>query len=264
MRTATTLAGLLTLAIASVAAQAPSGPAFEAVSIKVNDSGRDGGGATPLRTGRWNATNLAGGALVGNAWGFSRDRVVGLPEWTMVTRYDIAAVAPADATQAQLREMLQAMLRDRFRVVAHIEQRERPIYNLVLPRADGRTGPSLRKSPIADCLDPAQRAAAAAMTPSARPCGFSAEPGNYSGTAKVSDLTTMLSGASGRPVFDRTGLAGNYEFDLRWTALTGDTAATDAVSIFTAVQEQLGLKLESATATLEVLIVDRMERPTPN
>ncbi len=72
----------------------------------------------------------------------------------------------------------------------------------------------------------------------------------------------MLSGASGRTVFDRTGLAGNYEFDLRWTALTSDTAPSDdAVSIFTAVQEQLGLKLESSTAPLDVLIVERSNVP---
>jgi uncharacterized protein (TIGR03435 family) len=264
MRTAPAVTAVLALVVVTIAAQAPKDPVFEAVSIKVNDSGRDGGGATPLRNGRWNATNLSAGALIGNAWGFSRDRVVGLPEWAVVTRYDIAAVAREDATPAQLRAMLQAMLRDRFGVVAHVEQRERPIYNLVLPRADGRIGPSLRKSPIADCLDPQQRATAAAMSPPARPCGFSAEPGNYSGTARVSELTTMLSGASGRPVFDRTGLAGNYEFELRWTALTGDTPATDAVSIFTAVQEQLGLKLETATAPLDVLIVDRIEHPTAN
>ena len=75
----------------------------------------------------------------------------------------------------------------------------------------------------------------------------------------------MLSGASGRTVLDRTGLSGNYEFDLRWTALTSDGAPSDdAVSIFTAVQEQLGLKLESASAPLEVLIVDRIEKPSPD
>lgn len=201
------------LSIASIAGQQPAAPAFEAVSIKVNDSGRDGGGAT----------------------------------------------------QVQLREMLQAMLRDRFRVLAHVEQRVRPIYNLVLARAAGQTGPSLRKSPITNCLDPAERAAAVAMTPPGRPCGFSAQPGNYSGAARLADLTTMLSGASGRTVFERTGLAGNYEFDLRWTALTSDTAPPDdAVSIFTDIQEQLGLKLESSTAPLDVLIVDRVERPSPN
>jgi uncharacterized protein (TIGR03435 family) len=86
--------------------------------------------------------------------------------------------------------------------------------------------------------------------------------GTLTGTMSIKDLAVTLTGASGRPVFDKTGLAGNYEVDLKWTPTLG--ADTSAVSIFTALQEQLGLKLESATAPLDVLIVDRVERPTAN
>ena len=87
--------------------------------------------------------------------------------------------------------------------------------------------------------------------------------GTLTGTMSMKDLTVTLTGASGRPVFDKTGLAGNYEVDLKWTpALGADTS--DTVSIFTALQEQLGLKLESATAPLDVLIVDRVQRPSAN
>jgi uncharacterized protein (TIGR03435 family) len=202
--------------------------------------------------------------LIAIAWELPTDRVLNAPEWTRLRKFDITAVTSPDAKQAQLPAMLKALLRDRFQLAAHLERRELPTYNLVVVRSDGRLGPALRKAPIDNCFDAAQRAAAAALTPPARPCGITFEVGHYSGTVQLGDLVGMLSSASGRPVFDRTGLTGNYEFDIRWSPLSGDTAAADAVSIFTALQEQLGLKLESSSAPLDVLVVDRVERPTAN
>jgi uncharacterized protein (TIGR03435 family) len=80
----------------------------------------------------------------------------------------------------------------------------------------------------------------------------------------MSTLASLVSSEAGRPVFERTGLTGGYDFDLKWTpGLAADPAGT-SVSIFTALQEQLGLKLESATAPLDVLVVDHVERPTAN
>jgi uncharacterized protein (TIGR03435 family) len=144
-------------------------------------------------------------------------------------------------------------------VRVHIEQRNLPTYTLAQLRS-GRLGPSLRLSPIADCFD---RQAIAAMKPPPRPCLMTFGNGTLTGTMAIKDLTVTLTGAAGRPVFDTTGLAGNYEVDLKWTPTLRDDT-TDAVSIFTAVQEQLGLKLESASAPLDVLIVDHSERPTAN
>jgi uncharacterized protein (TIGR03435 family) len=264
MRTATTLAGLLTLAIASVAAQAPSAPAFEAVSIKVNDSGRDGGGSTPLRNGRWNATNVPLVALIGSAWGaIPSNRIFNAPDWARLTRYDIAAVAPETATQEQVWPMVQTLLRDRFKVLAHTAMRDLPIYNLVAARTDGRLGPGLRSATI-DCDAPDWRERLKDK-PSARPCGFSWDTGVYTGGGQhLSTIASLLTAEAGRPVFDKTGLSGVYDFDLKWTPGLGVDPAGTAISIFTAIQDQLGLKLESATAPLEVLIVDRAERPTPN
>jgi uncharacterized protein (TIGR03435 family) len=247
--------------IASVAGQQPAAPAFDVVSIKENLSGQDGGGATPLRNGRWQATNLALKSLIGVAWSIPSSRVFDAPDWTSVTRYDITGVTAADATQAQLQSMLQGLLRDRFAVRVHVEQRDLPTYNLVLARSDGRLGPAVRLSPIRDCLD---RAAIAAMTPAPRPCMMQFGSGTLGGTMTVANLAATLTGASGRPVFDRTGLTGNYELDLKWTPTLAGDAGPETVSIFTALQEQLGLKLEPASAPLDVLIVDGVDRPTAN
>ena len=250
---------LIALLLGAVAAG--QSPAFEAVSIKENDSGRDGGGSSPLQNGRWRATNMPLRSLIASAWEIPTNRVLGAPDWTSVTRYDIAAVAPDDATQAQLRPMLQTLLRDRFGVRVHVEQRELATYDLVLARPDGRLGPAIRLSPIHNCLD---RAAIAAMIPPPRPCMMTFGSGTLTGTMTIDDLAVTLAGASGRPVFNRTGLTGNYEIDLKWTPTVGGDSTGDTVSVFTAVQEQLGLKLESASASLDVVILDAVNRPTAN
>ena len=97
-------------------------------------------------------------------------------------------------------------------------------------------------------------------------CGLQEEPGTFTaGGTEISALIIILTSAAGRPVLDQTGLTGGFDIDLKWTpALGTDAPAADAVSIFTAVQEQLGLRLENGTAPLDVLVIDRIERPTEN
>ena len=109
-------------------------------------------------------------------------------------------------------------------------------------------------------MDCSNREAIAALSPPPRPCGFGPQPGGLRGTVSPATLASLLTTASGRPVFDKTGLQGNYEFDLKFSRSVSD----DTVSIFTAVQEQLGLKLEGSTASLDVVIVEHIERPTAN
>ena len=244
---------------ASVLAQNAAGPAFDVVSIKENTSGVDGGGAGPRGTDRWVATNVPLRSLLATAWNIPSDRV-DAPDWTRVTRYDIDARGSVANGWDDIRPKAQALLRDRFKASVHIEQRTLPTYDLLQVRP-GRLGPALRQSPIKDCFD---RAAIAAMKPPPRPCMMTFGNGTLTGTMTLKDLSVTLTGASGRPVFDKTGLAGNYEVDLKWTPTLRDGAAGDAASIFTAVQEQLGLKLENATAPLDVLIVDHIEHPTAN
>jgi uncharacterized protein (TIGR03435 family) len=263
MRRAGIAVALLITVIAGAAGQTVA-PVFEAVSIKVNDSGRDGGGTTPLRNGRWNATNIPLRGYIASAWDIPANRVFGLPAWADITKYDIAAVAPDGATQAQLWPLLvKALLKDRFKVAAHAETRDLPIYNLVLARADGRLGPGLTPAAI-DCDAPNWRELLKDK-PSARPCGFSWDAGVYTGGGQhLSLLASLLASPAGRPVFDKTGLTGSYDFELKWAPGVAADPSGNGVSIFTAVQEQLGLKLESAIAPLDVLIVDHVERPTAN
>jgi uncharacterized protein (TIGR03435 family) len=179
--------------------------------------------------------------------------------------------------------MLQTLLAERFKLAVHNDRREMPIYALVLARRDGKLGPQLRAS-ATDCaaLMAATRARGGPPTPCAPgerpPCGLRMFPGNFSGgSATITQLTNALARFVSRTVVDRTGLTGNYDVDLQWTpdqmpqGLRGDappgapplpTIDPNGPSIFTAVQEQLGLKLESTKGPVDVLVIDRAERPT--
>ena len=239
---------------AVVAAQ---GPAFDVVSIKETAVQSPSGSAGPEGTSRFVTTNYPAIGLLSMAWGVPNSRVLGAPDWAPRINYDIDARGDVSHGNADIRPKLQALLRDRFRLVAHMEQRALPVYNLVRLRPD-RLGPGLVKSPIVDCKD---EAAIKAMMPPPRPCGWLPSPGApIAGTLSLASIASLLSNAAARPVIDKTGLDGNYELDLKFSRAASD----DAVSVFTAVQEQLGLKLESATAPLDVLVVEHMERPSAN
>jgi uncharacterized protein (TIGR03435 family) len=147
--------------------------------------------------------------------------------------------------------MMRALLAERFKLVTHHEVRSLPIYSVVIARGDGRLGTSLRPSTeprrlVQDGL------------------GVFIVRGET-----IERLAVRLSQAARRPVVDRTGLSGTYDIDLHFAPLglataTGADASppTDAPSIFTAVQEQLGLKLEATTAPVDVLVIDHVEKPT--
>ncbi len=227
-------------------------PGFDVVSIKESTSTSGMGSAGPEGTSRFVATNYPANGLLNMAWRLPNGRVIGAPDWTFRINYDIDARGDV-SSDAAWRASLQAMLRDRFKLVAHLEKRDLPVYHLVRLRPD-RLGPGLVKSRIVDCND---KAAIAALMPPPRPCGFAPTPtATLAGTMALSSVASLLSTAAGRPVIDMTGIEGNYDFDLKFSRATTD----DALSVFTAVQEQL----ESATAPLDVLVVERMERPTAN
>lgn len=264
MRAILTTAAVLTLA-STLTAQSPAGTlAFDVVSIRRNTSDSTGGGGGPRPGGRYGLTNMPTRGLISVAHNIPRNRVLGGPGWLDTGRYDITAVGKANPTREEALQMLRAMLAGRFKLATHTEQRDLPVYSLVRARPDGQLGPGLRRSPI-DCQDPeARKKAYAAAPPGARMvCGLTESPGTFTaGGTEISALVVILTGASGRPVLDRTGLPGGYDIDLKWTASPQPDA--DAVSIFTAVQEQLGLKLENGTAPLDVLVIDRIERPSEN
>jgi uncharacterized protein (TIGR03435 family) len=294
--------------LAFIAAQAQ--PAFEVASIRRNDSGppqsRIGraagpgsqieplGGQITLRPGgRFTATNATLIELLRAAYAMEALQIAGGPRWIASDRFDVAATAPAAATEVQVRSMLQALLRDRFSVVAHMDTRAAPGYALV-STGSGSARPRLRPSgPQCAPMTPTPQVRTADMpappppppVPLARPasagtsllapqaslrCPSMFVQGDISAREITMDqLAERLAALVKRPVVNRTGLAGAFDVDLAWSAelqlsapATGDTRR--ASSLFSALEEQLGLRLESRTVAVEVLVVDRAEPPTPN
>lgn len=263
-----TILGLAVLTTVSAAAQAP--PKWDVGAIRRNISG------TPVstlntRSEKLVAINVTAEMLIRSAFPFESYRIFGAPGWWSADRYDVTAVATGPATPDQVRMMTQQLLADHFKLTTHIETRELNTYTLVLVRGDGQLGPSLTRFPE-DCeslrtsgkLPPATAPKTIEDLAMVRPCMSSQGPGFFTAGGRTLDaLTRMLSGElRAAPVFDRTGLAGNFSIGLRWNA--DPTAGIDAKfpSLTTALQEQLGLKLESGRDPVEVLVIDRLERPT--
>ena len=253
-------------------------PSFEVASVKPNNSGASNSSTQTRPGGRFTAANVPLRILLREAYRLQDFQLVDAPDWTRTERFDIAAKADGDPEYAEMRLMIQTLLADRFRLVVHNETRELPIYALVVARTDGKLGPQLFKSEI-DCTDPARNkqpapsAAPVASSPGVsqmrevEPCGTNVNTSNNSATLRagsvpMSSLAATLSTFANRVVVDRTGLAGGFDVILTWTP--NQTADTSGASLFTALQEQLGLRLESARGPVEVVVVDRVERPTPD
>jgi uncharacterized protein (TIGR03435 family) len=197
--------------------------------------------------------------------------IVGGPSWIRSDRFDINAKAEGDPPRAQILMMVQQLLVDRFKLRSHVERRTVDVYALVKARADGRLGPRLRPNPVdCDALFAAQRAGGGqTLGPCAR--GGSALPPSgltrTTGTWKISQLIGMFQSWMDRIVVDDTGLDGYYDFDLEFdfaTRSAPDGNGGIGPSIFTALQEQLGLKLEPGRDAMDVLVIDSVERPTPD
>jgi uncharacterized protein (TIGR03435 family) len=283
------------------AATGEAGRSFEVASVKPNtaNDNRIMIGFQP--GGRYNATGVPARLLIRNAFRVQDSQLVGLPDWTRSERFDITAKAEdPNPTPEMIAEMMQSLLAERFALVTHRETRELPVYDLVLARPDGRLGPELKVS-TADCeamrgrgrgappeggrmTMPLGRGApppggpgsaagrgAAGATP---PCMTRMMPGNLTASGSTLDqLASLLEPQAGRIVRNKTGLTGGYDFSLTFTPEqlpvggrgADASAPIDAApSLFTALQEQLGLKLDSQRAPIEVVVVDRVERPTPD
>ena len=279
-------------------AQTPPGPAFEVASVKPNTS-RDGERGLDLSPGgRFTATYATLRDLITLAYqlptGHLRhdSQIVGGPGWINSDRFDIVAKAdpspagsvadrPAGAVRPrdvdaidQFRLTLRKLLADRFRLTVHNETRQLPVYALVLARRDRRLGPQLHKVEI-DCAAQYENARGPAPpAPGTAACGgfTGLGPGRMTGHAvTMSMLATSFPGSVGRVVVDRTGLGGVFDLDLTWLPEQTPQRAEpppnaplpgDGPSIFTAVQEQLGLKLDSQRSSVDVLVIDRAEHPT--
>jgi uncharacterized protein (TIGR03435 family) len=242
-------------------------PAFEVASIKVNDSGSANFGFTARPGGVMVATNVSARQIVTYSYSMQHSRVEGGPDWLDTVRYDITAKA---SEPDQMLLMFRTLLADRFKLVMHIDARDTPIFALVQARADGRLGPQLRASSIVDCdaARAAQARGAAIAAADGRPiCGGRTTRGFISaGAVSMEELARNMSRLVGRVIVDRTELQGRYDFDLKFTPEGELPAAADREpdrmpSLYVALEEQLGLKLEPQRAPVNVVVIDSIQRP---
>jgi len=245
------------LAAAAVAIASAQGPAFDAASVKVNQSGSPDSTIGIIPGGAYRAINTTLARIIPDAFGVMPFQVTGGPAWLQTERFDINARPPADARPDQLPAMLQALLVDRFALKSHRDRQERPIYALTL--VDAGSGPKLTPS----SLDCDQQEADKKLTPE---CQSQIGIGRGGGQLVMKGrglalLARTLGSVVGRIVTDQSGLTAKYDIELKWSA--GDAAASsNDPEIFSAVREQLGLQLKAATGPVEMVVIDSVDRPS--
>jgi uncharacterized protein (TIGR03435 family) len=285
---------------------------FEVASVKAADTS-GGGMMMRMMPGSFDATGVPLRLLLRQALQKPDYQIIGAPSWVDTERYTVAAKAASGTPQNAMPVMMVNLLKDRFQMTIHTETRELPIFNLVLARRDRRLGPNLKES-SAECQAAIAARAGGAGAPTAPgggpggagpagspggaagrgalpgapggpptfdpnaaiPCGsMRTGPGMLgAGGRAIAQLVQMLSGSTGRPVVDKTGLTGAYDFSLRFAPEPGSFVGgppppgvlpppdPDAPNLYTAVQEQLGLRMENARGPVEVVVIDRIEKPT--
>jgi uncharacterized protein (TIGR03435 family) len=246
---------------------------FEVASVKPNRSGQvQWDFDSP--PGRVVATNVVLRDLIRFAYyiyGGDWDIRIAAPDWVKTARFDIDARTPGSVSQARAMSMLRHLLADRFDLRVHYEMRQRPIYALVMARSDRRLGPQLKPNPI-DCgaysaAVQAARAGRGALPPTDPDhptCGQRGAPGHIIASGlNMTQLSLSLAGSAGRPVSDETGLGEQgFDYELRWApVLAPDSPTATGPSIFTALEEQLGLKLLPKEGPVDVLVVDSIKQP---
>jgi len=269
MRTLRIVAAILLVSLAADAVA--QGPAFDAASVKRRIE--PGGGFMGRQPGgRFTAQGVSLQDLIVFAYRVQPYQIVGGPRWLDADRWDVTATGAA-GTPDDVLVALQQLLADRFSLVARRETRELPIYALILARPDGRLGPQLKRSPT-DCAALKAEAARTRVVPpdARRLCEVQGRVGSITmGGSPLSEFTPMLSTRLQRTVVDRTGLTGPWDLTLTYTPEPSQIAPgalapgvqpafdPNGPSIFTAVQEQLGLKLEATRAPVEVLVIERAQ-----
>jgi uncharacterized protein (TIGR03435 family) len=237
---------------ATLTSLAALGQTFEVASIKPAKPGNRERGIVTNPGGRLDAKASTLKALVQFAYNVRPPQLAGGPNWFDVDRYDIAAKADGAAKPDQLRLMLQTLLADRFKLKVHRETKEMPVYALVA----GRNEPKLRQVEAGN--GPLLTGAGRGQVTCER--------------VSMQVFTRFLSQQVGRTVLDRTNLKGNFDFTLKWVPEERQSMAespevvnhADGPSIFTAVQEQLNLKLEATKGPVEIITVDHAEKPSEN
>jgi uncharacterized protein (TIGR03435 family) len=232
------------------------GQSFEVASIRLHTA-RVQRVAALVSGQRFTAEAMSLDNLITYAYDVKRYQVFGVPGWADSNnldcdRYDVSAKAEADGTlsQEQAKAMLRNLLAERFHLKFHRDMKEMPVYALVVAKDGHKLNDAAPDARIMMRMSGASKGLEMTVT---------------AGT--IAQLVNQFSNANGvdRPVLDRTGLAGSYDYKLTWSPSLGATDnGSEAVSIFTALQEQLGLRLEPQRAPIEILVIDNAEKPTEN
>jgi uncharacterized protein (TIGR03435 family) len=285
------LTALLSTAVVATPAlaQTDARPAFAVATIKKNATGDAARGMRLQPGGRIVVTNQPLRQLITFAYGLQPQQLAGGPSWLDTDRFDITAQAegnisptPPGGPPGPAQLMMQRLLAERFGLVVHTESRELPVYALTVARRDGQLGPNIKPAGR-DCLAlmtqaPGGVPVQAPRLPDGRPgCGVLRNNATgkvlAGGTTMAMLASQMLTGPAGRIVVDQTGLTGAYDFDLEFAmdAAPGAPPAPDATttvserpSLFTALEEQLGLKLQATRLPIPVTVIDRVTPPTEN
>jgi len=242
--------------------ESATAPSFEVATIKLNTSGSGSSSSNFGGGDRFIASNVTiKNLLQYSAFHISGLRIVGGPKWLDSAHFDIEAkLDPAEAQRLgalprsvktlQFQALFQRLLADRFQLKTHWEEREQPVYALSIAKGGSKLN-----------------TAADTQHGSGSSSGNDRVQGTNVTLTQVAEILTQeASGELGRVVVDRTGISGAFDFNLKWAYDTG-AASSDAPtgpSIFTAIQEQLGLKLEPDKAPVRVLVIDRLEMPLEN
>ena len=252
---------------------------FEVASVKANKSGDGNGNLRGQGSDRVVAINMPVRPMITFAYQVAGYQLIGGPGWLASDRYDINAklekpptsvqpFVPGSTTPNPMQLALRNLLEDRFKLRMHRETRELDIYALVMARPGGTPGPGLKPT-TQDCSKAVEPPRPGAPPPGAsgQPfCGIAGSPGRVRfGGLPASAFATALSGPAGRMVVDRTGMTGSWDFELTFAPENrgpdAPPADPNAPSFFTAIQEQLGLRLESTKGPVEVLVIDSVEKP---
>jgi len=226
--------------LAPLEAQAKAAPQFEVASIKPSAPGARGPTIyNPTRV-RFAIDCISPKSLIAYAYDVREFQILGGPKWLGSDQYDVVAKPDGDASSERILAMARGLLAERFRLALHRESKEMPVFALVSAKGGPRLRPSAGQGP--EIRGGRGRLIARHVT-----MGILA--------AQLADR------ALGRPVLDRTGIAGEFDVDLEWTP---DESMDIGPSIFTALQEQLGLRLEALKGVVEVLVIDHAERPSAN
>jgi len=238
----------ITLASLTLAA-ACGQSAFDVASVKPttgNPRGRD----IRVTPGRLVVTNQPLDILVREAYHLQPYQIVGAPAWFSTDRFDITATAAGDPSKEQMMRMLQALLEDRFHLKVHRETREGKVYALVVAKSGSKLKEPAGSDPPGIGVH--------RMDPPERPSLTYVWVGNR---VSVLSLAERLSANLQAPVLDRTGIEGDHDFRLEFAP---DDPAATGPSIFAAIQEQLGLKLDITKGSIETLVIDHAEKPSGN